>query len=524
MAPGTWVLSAYSDLYQEGYDPSPNPVTGLFQADGSGTPHDEHYKYFAGTSMSAPMVSGAAAVIRDYYTKAHDLDWISAALVKATLINSAVDLVDENNDGVDDNAWPIPNMHEGWGLVDLEAATDGSHAWVDGASIDTGMARTYRVATRPGTPLKISLVWSDHAGAAGCDVCLVNDLDLIVSHSDGTILHGNNFESGWSIADGTERDRTNNVENVFVADPQPGVWTVAIEGGNVPMGPQEFAMVIDADFDPTADVTSPTWPEPTLRTDDIGETSIALSWTDAEDDVGVQEYEIFIDAVSVASVETNEALLTNLVPNTTYEVRVEARDAMFNRSVDGPAIAVTTARDFADTNGHVFEDDIAWLAGMGITTGCDSAGNYCPDEPMTRAQMASLLARTLGLPPPGSNRFEDVSGTHSDNINAIAEQGITLGCDATGGRFCPDDEVTRAQMATFIDRAFSPPDTEGDYFADDDGSVHEGAINRVAASEITLGCNSEGSFCPDASVTRGQIAAFLHRATVNTNVSHRLNG
>ncbi len=83
------------------------------------------YKYMGGTSMAAPLVAGGAAVVRDFYQKSRGHQ-ASAALVKAVLINSAVDLLDENNDGVLDNANPIPNIHEGWGRVDLVNATDAS--------------------------------------------------------------------------------------------------------------------------------------------------------------------------------------------------------------------------------------------------------------------------------------------------------------------------------------------------------------------------------------------------------------
>ena len=76
-----------------------------------------------GTSMASPLAAGAVAVVRDFYQDTDGLS-ASAALVKATLINSAYDLLDENNDGVDDNDFPIPNMHEGWGRIDLAAATD----------------------------------------------------------------------------------------------------------------------------------------------------------------------------------------------------------------------------------------------------------------------------------------------------------------------------------------------------------------------------------------------------------------
>ena len=66
-------------------------------------------------------------------------------------------------------------------------------------------------------------------------------------------------------------------------------------------------------------------------------------------------------------------------------------------------------------------------------------------------------------------------------------------------------------MASFLVRAFHLPATSTDFFTDDEGSQHEGSINRLAAAGITGGCGPS-TFCPRASVTRGQMAAFLHRA------------
>ncbi|MCA9978684.1 MAG: S8 family serine peptidase, partial [Anaerolineales bacterium] len=114
VAPGSWILSGYSDLYQQQYDEpgGANPQNGAYQYDGYGFPYDDEYKYMGGTSMATPLVSGAAAVVRQYYANVFGTD-ASAALVKATLINSANDLLDENNDGANDNDYPIPNNHEG---------------------------------------------------------------------------------------------------------------------------------------------------------------------------------------------------------------------------------------------------------------------------------------------------------------------------------------------------------------------------------------------------------------------------
>ena len=256
VAPGTWVLSGYSDMYQQGYDPSRNPQNKAWQYDGWGLPHNSFYKYMGGTSMASPLTAGGAAVVRDFYEKTDGHD-ASAALVKATLINSAHDLLDENNDGVDDNDLPIPNVHEGWGRVDLANATDGSHQYVDDTSglfteggQQPGSSTHYYSVVSTG-PFKVTLVWSDYPSATGVSKNLVNDLDLKVTSPQGTIYRGNFFSGGWSVTGGTE-DRTNNVENVYVEFPEPGTWTVEVKGYNVVYGPQPFALVVDgADFNKT---------------------------------------------------------------------------------------------------------------------------------------------------------------------------------------------------------------------------------------------------------------------------------
>ena len=158
-------------------------------------------------------------------------------------------------------------------------------------------------------------------------------------------------------------------------------------------------------------------------------------------------------------------------------------------------------------------DDIAWMAALGITLGCTET-EYCPNDEFSREQMASLLARALDLPAVAANRFNEVSGVHTANINAVAEAGITLGCTPDGLSYCPNDPVIRGQMASFVARAFGLDPSAADAFTDDDGSVHEGNIDAIALVGITLGCDA-GRFCPLDVVTRGQMAAFLHRAFVN---------
>ena len=109
------------------------------------------------------------------------------------------------------------------------------------------------------------------------------------------------------------------------------------------------------------------------------------------------------------------------------------------------------------------EDGVWWLpyvermADLGITRGCAvEPARYCPEEPVTRAQMASFLQRAFGLVASGSaSFFVDVGqSVHTDAIQALAEVGITRGCAVNPARFCPEEPVTRAQMASFLQRAF----------------------------------------------------------------------
>jgi hypothetical protein len=163
---------------------------------------------------------------------------------------------------------------------------------------------------------------------------------------------------------------------------------------------------------------------------------------------------------------------------------------------------------------HPFRADIEWLAGEGITQGCNPPANteFCPDDEVTRGQMAAFLVRALGLPDGGASLFtDDNASVFETDITRLAT--ITSGCGPT--TFCPDAPVTRGQMAAFLVRALGYTDSGvGDLFTDDDGSVFAGDIDRLATAGVTLGCNPPANteFCPDQPVTRAQMAAFLNRA------------
>ncbi len=164
---------------------------------------------------------------------------------------------------------------------------------------------------------------------------------------------------------------------------------------------------------------------------------------------------------------------------------------------------------FTDAVGSQFQSDILWLAESGITQGCGE-DLFCPNQAVTRGQMAAFLSRALELPATGRDFFSDDGGSifHAD-INRLAAAGIASGCGDR--RFCPNGAVTRGQMAAFLSRALELPATGRDFFSDDGTSIFHADINRLAASGITSGCDA-GRFCPNAAVTRGEMAAFLRRA------------
>ena len=181
------------------------------------------------------------------------------------------------------------------------------------------------------------------------------------------------------------------------------------------------------------------------------------------------------------------------------------------------AVSITMTADpvdaavapFTDIASSAFKADVEWAYREGITAGC-APTLYCPTLGVTREQMASFLVRMFNLPATSSDFFTDDGGSdHEGDINRVAAAGITRGCAA--GRFCPTSPVAREQMASFIARAAELTDGAGNnYFYDDNGRSHEANIDRIAFAGIGTGC-AQWRFCATTVVTRGQMAAFLHR-------------
>jgi M6 family metalloprotease-like protein len=186
-----------------------------------------------------------------------------------------------------------------------------------------------------------------------------------------------------------------------------------------------------------------------------------------------------------------------------------------------------TANVFVNTFADVLPSDWFWqavetLVASGLTSGCGE-GNYCPQTATPRAQMAVLLLRAKfgpeHSPNPAIGLFDDLNPDYWA-INWIEElytEGVTAGCGVDPLRFCPEDTVTRAEMAIFLLRGrygsdYLPPTAEG-IFSDLNG--YEWATDWIEAlykAGITSGCSLEPlKYCPEKPITRAELAVFLAR-------------
>jgi hypothetical protein len=231
-APGTWIASLKSQLASDA-----NAWLGI----------DENYLFQGGTSQAGPHVSGACAVFVQWYRETQGGLTPSPALVKAALINSAVDMTSAEVpvDADDDDAGtmlvvggtpPVPNNDEGWGRCDVAALVAGERrfAFTDqGAGLRTGAVVEKRIIVGADDALKVTLAYTDVPGLPAAIPALVNDLDLEVVSPDGQVFRGNAFLDGESAAGTAEGDRINNVEGVLVSNPAAGEWILRVRAHRV---------------------------------------------------------------------------------------------------------------------------------------------------------------------------------------------------------------------------------------------------------------------------------------------------
>ena len=184
-----------------------------------------------------------------------------------------------------------------------------------------------------------------------------------------------------------------------------------------------------------------------------------------------------------------------------------------------PAPGGATQNPFVDVKqGDYYYDAVQWAVGKKITSGT-SATTFTPDGICTRAQTVTFLWRSQGSPKAAGaeNPFTDVSkdAYYYDAVLWAVAQGITNGTSAT--TFSPDATVTRGQTAAFLWRVAKQPqvDQTANPFADvTQNAYYYNAVLWAVAKEITNGTSST-TFSPDQGCTRAQIVTFLWRTNSN---------
>ena len=251
-----------------------------------------------------------------------------------------------------------------------------------------------------------------------------------------------------------------------------------------------------------------------LTDPDGGVTNLGWVWERSEDRAG---WTAISDATSTAYTPTTEDEGHYLRITASYADRRGGSktasaepDAPVTEGID------EEFTDVDDTNVHKPAIDSLASQGVFVDTECGDE-LFCPDLPMTRWAMAVWILRILADEPDtviGVSRFADIAPGHwwIRYVERLADRKITIGCKLDPLRYCPDRPVTRAQMASFLIRALDVEPAPSAGFTDTDRTVHAANIDALFAAGITIGCTTEPlRYCPDEPVTRAQMATFLYR-------------
>ena len=189
-------------------------------------------------------------------------------------------------------------------------------------------------------------------------------------------------------------------------------------------------------------------------------------------------------------------------------------------AVAAAGLATTAAAQdrFTDVSSGSHKANIEALETLGVFDGTEcGARRFCPTDPAKRWAVAVWIVRVVDGRDPypvQKSRFADVDDDEwwMPYVERLADLGVTVGCKQSPLRYCPDDTVTRAQMASFLVRAFRLQRAASAGFADTAGSTHEANIDALYAAGLTVGCKQRPlRYCGSNPVTRSQMASFLNR-------------
>ncbi len=218
------------------------------------------------------------------------------------------------------------------------------------------------------------------------------------------------------------------------------------------------------------------------------------------------------------------ALMIGAIPGLTpaqvkdrLKARASQADSPDHRQGWGKVNLGALPSSIATIRGHWAEASIDWAFTTGVTAACPSGAitdrSTCPEFPVTRDEMAQFMWRSKGQPTATKTAdFDDVTAdaTYSTAVDWLAEEAITLGCTTTA--YCPDGTVTRAEMAAFLWRLEGSPEGSAPAGFGDvpEDAFYSTAVDWLLAAGVTTGCTTS-SYCPQGTVTRAEMFTFLHR-------------
>ena len=217
------------------------------------------------------------------------------------------------------------------------------------------------------------------------------------------------------------------------------------------------------------------------------------------------EHNCTIDLIGSATVKSDGTLTVEVTHDVAANFAFGVGDAAATErsfvpilftTADGE-IAQTHRNGFSDVTGGVHKPAVDALAQAGQFDGSLCGEDmFCPNEPIDRSTMAVWLIRALDdsePPATGESRFADVDAGQwwAPYVERLAELEITGGCKVDPLRYCPDRAVTRAQMASFLVRAFALDAAGPAGFTDIEGSTHAANIDALAAAGVTGGCTRD---------------------------------
>jgi len=423
-APGTNIISAQSSR-------TSNTGWGAF---------NQYYQFQGGTSMAAPGVTGLAALVREFYITRRGVTNPSAALVQATMLNGATDMAPgQYGTGPTQEMPARPNNVEGWGRTNLSYALNPTGSTTldfrEGSQLATGQQLTIPYTITGSAPLHITLAWTDYPGSTSAAVQLVNNLDLSVTASDGTVLWGNGVTNG---------DSRNPFETVDIASPPTGVYTVTVRGSNVAQGGSQPFVVVMHGGGSSGPVVIPCGSFSDVPTDNIFYSDIR-----------------FLACRGVISGFAGNTFQPN--SNTTRGQFAKIATLGFGIS---PATPVTpTFNDVAANN--VFYQYIEAAAAANVIRGassaiCDELGAatpcFAPNRNISRVQVAVIVqrARNYAVATPATPTFSDVPSSYFGyaEVETLAARGI-IGGGPCGGGLCfrPNDSIRRGELSKVVRRA-----------------------------------------------------------------------